>query len=97
MKALYDPQEVPWERKASNWLKLLAVITLSSVIGLYVILFVYFQKLVKAENEYVMPMKARVLAFFIIAIASMLIKMVTVCAESIISFKYDNHVRIKVL
>ena len=42
-------------------------------------------------------MKTRVLTFFIVAIASMLLKVSTVCAESVISFKIDHESRIKIL
>ena len=48
MKSLFDPNEQPWEHKVANLLKLLSTITLMFVIALYIVLFVYFQRLVRA-------------------------------------------------
>ena len=73
-----------------NLLALGNVLTLAGVIILYIVLLVSFQRLFKAGNELVMPMKRRVRNFFIIAITAMVLKLAAVAVEEWLSYEHER-------
>ena len=55
------------------------------LISLYVILLCLFNKLIKAENEFLKPMQAQVTIFFSVAISTMVLKTTAAAYEVIVS------------
>lgn len=61
------------------------------VIGLYTHLLYKFQCLIKAENEYLLPMKYQVLTFFIVSITVCSFKLV----QGVIELTYSDKIHSK--
>ena len=60
------------------------------LIGLYVTLLCLFIRLIKAENEFLEPMKAQVTIFFSVAISTMVLKTSAATYEVIVSLQNEE-------